>query len=133
MVHSHMGISCPFKLFTSSVQKQSIYALLWCKYYLSKAQNLFEIFGGLVVTVIKHEDSSSNPGDASQCDQIGLFLKGFGDKFFYKSSPNIVVFLGNLKSNINAVATVWATFEKNEMFVLSSGHIDASRNRGWPY
>ena len=33
-------------------------------------------------------------GDHYECDQIGLFVKVFGDNFSYKSSPNVCWLFG---------------------------------------
>ena len=53
----------------------------------------------------------------SQCDQIGRFFKVLGDKFTFKSYPNVWQLLGpigkaSLLSN-TAMTTFWATFGKN--------------------
>ena len=50
-----------------------------------------------------------------QCDQIGLFLKGLGDKFSYKSSPNIWQLFGLFEKcyfgSLTTVLTFRSTFE----------------------
>ena len=58
----------------------------------------------------------------TQCDQIGLLLKGLCKKFSYKSNPNIKLLLGLFRkilflSKIN-IATFWANVEILGYFLL---------------
>ena len=69
---------------------------------------------------------------AAQCDQIGLLLKSLGDKFSYKSSPNIGNFLGFLKTSFYVsktflcFANFLGTFGKT-FLILASGHTGAAQ------
>ena len=60
-----------------------------------------------------------------QCDQIGLFFKGFGNKFCIKSILIFVTVLAILKNtslNKSAVATFLSNFVKNSAtFISTSG------------
>ena len=69
---------------------------------------------------------------ANQRDQIGLFLNDLGDKFPYKSSPNIWHRVGMLQkaSLLTNNWLLWIPFgqlfEKWELFVLKSSHAVAN-------
>ena len=58
----------------------------------------------------------------SQCNQIGLFWKGLGDKFACKSSQNIHIFWAILKNTtFKLKATVdifWQPLEKLDFFLF---------------
>ena len=57
-----------------------------------------------------------------QCDQIGLFFKGFGNKFCIKSILIFVTVLKNTSLNKSAVATFLSNFVKNSAtFISTSG------------
>ena len=62
-----------------------------------------------------------------QYNQIGRFLKVIGNKFYFKSSPDIWktvwAILKSIFSSKIAVATLWATIvEIGLLFILLSGH-----------
>ena len=66
------------------------------------------------------------------CDQIGRFLKILGDKFSFKSSPDIWWHFGPFIVK-SAVAVFWATFGENWVtFSLLSGRTAGeSREKGF--
>ena len=75
-------------------------------------------------------------GRYDQCDQIGRFLKVFGNKNSSKRSPNDWPLVGlSWKTSLlckNCIATFWTTFGKiGLLFTPTSGHTGCDRKRSF--
>ena len=142
--------------FSSTKNSQNIWETLWAivKNGTIKVKQLCLLFGQLLdklgyfsfqhlVTLVpfslstgsKRKQKIDGPKTdciANQRDQIGLFLNDLGDKFPYKSSPNIWHRVGMLQkaSLLTNNWLLWIPFgqlfEKWELFVLKSSHAVAN-------
>jgi len=78
---------------------------------VSGDRNRVVVEAGSNVSISGHLSRAMSVSHHNQCDQIGQFFELLGNKFSYKSSPNILVpfwakfpyFLGNIGKH-------WATF-----------------------